>query len=268
MNWKNIMLIVRKDWKGTIKKKEISLPMLLLPLMFSVLLPILMLIGILFDPEDYISAFAYVPVELLGIPPNYNVYLKGAAMMIKMMILPFFLFIPAIIPTIIASDSFAGEKERKTMESIALLPITKTELILGKVLTAFIPSILLNFSFFVVMGIEINLMFLPHLEGNILVFGDLTFLLSVLALAPAFAFVNVLITTIISSRVKDLKSAQSIAGAVVVPLLILIFVQMFNPAFLSPVSVLIFSGILLGINIILIDIANKLLDSERLVLTL
>ena len=99
-------------------------------------------------------------------------------------------------------------------------------------------------------------------------FGDLTFLLSVSILAPLLAFLNILISTIVSSRAKDLKSAQSIAGALITPVLVLVFVQMFNPVFLSPISVLIFSGILFGLNIIFIDIANKLLNPEKLILML
>ncbi|TFF87710.1 MAG: ABC transporter permease [Promethearchaeota archaeon] len=266
LNFKNSFRIMNKDWSENIKIKEIFLPIIFLPIIFTIGMPILMLIGVLFDPAEYTSAFSYFPLELLNIPPYYNDYLRAASLMIKMLIMPFFLLIPGLLPSVIASDSFAGEKERKTMESLLLLPISKSELIIGKVLTSFIPSVIVNFICFLMNGLTVNLMLLPHLEGNILLFSDVTFLLMVSILAPILAFLNILIAIIISSRSKNLKSAQSINGALVLPIISVLFIQMFNPAFLSPLSVLIISLIIGGISIFFIDLANRLLDVEKLIL--
>ena len=144
MNFQNSKRILLKDWKTTIKNKNIILTMTLLPLLFTLGLPVIFILTALADPTGLINEYpgANQLISLLNIPSDYNAYLQASIIMSKLMILPFFLFIPALIPTIVAADSFAGEKERKTMESIALLPISKSELILGKVLTSFIPSII------------------------------------------------------------------------------------------------------------------------------
>ncbi len=267
---KNCVRIMKKDWKTTIKNKMILLPMILLPQIFSLVLPPLMLIGVLIDPEGIIAAFGNQEqfISLFNIPESYNQYLIGAEIMTRMMILPFFLFIPTFTAIIIASDSFAGEKERKTMESVALLPISKMELIFGKVLTAFIPAMVITFLSFIFLGIEINLMFLSHLDGNILIFLDPIWLLSVFVLTPTLSYVNILITVIISSRSKDFKSAQNISGVLVIPIITLMFMQMFNPAFMSPLMIIILSAAIGGVCLIFMDLANKLLDIERLILTL
>jgi len=261
---------MKKDWKGTIKRKEILLPMILLPILFTLVMPILMMMGVMIDPEGMSSDFGEIDelFILLEIPKHYNNVLKYSIFMIKLMILPFFLMIPAIIPVIIASDSFAGEKERKTMESIALLPVSKMELIIGKIITAFIPSIIITFACFGLLGVIMNLMLLDYLEGFLLIFSDLSFILVCFLLSPLLAFLNIMIGTIISSRTKDLKSAQSIGGILIMPAMAVLFVQMFNPAFLSPSVILIISLVIGGLCIIFIDIANRMLDIERLILTL
>jgi len=270
MNFQNSKRILLKDWKTTVRSKEILLTMTLLPILFTIGVPILMMIGIVIDPEGFIEEFpgADILITLLNIPSSYNQYLVAAEVMIKLMILPFFLFIPAMLPAIIAADSFAGEKERKTMESIALLPISKTELILGKVLVSLIPSVLISFACFAGMGVIVNLMLLEHLEGNILIFSDPAFLLTVFLMSPLLAMVDIIVTTMISSRSKDLKSAQSISGALIGPVIAIMFVQMFNPSFLTPLMILILSGVLGGLCVLLIDVANKVLDIEKLVLAL
>lgn len=270
MNMKNVKLLMKKDWKGTIMKKEILLPMILLPVLFTILLPIGMLMAVIIDPESITSDFGDIEplLELMNINPAYNPVLKYSIFMIQIMILPMFLMIPAIIPVMIASDSFAGEKERKTMENLALLPISKIELIFGKVLTAFIPSLVITFACFAGMGAIVNLMILEYLEGTLLIFGDISFLLVVFLMSPLLAFLNILIGTIISSRVKDLKSAQSVGGSLISPAIIILFVQLFNPTFLTPIPIIVISGIIGGLCLLFVDVANRLLDIERLILTL
>lgn len=270
MNLKNSMRIMKKDWNGTIKRKEILLPMILLPVLFALGLPIMMISIVLIDPEEIAKDFGDMAplLALLDIPEDYNVVLQYSIYMMKIMILPFFLMIPAIIPVMIASDSFAGEKERKTMESIALLPVSKSELIIGKVMTSFIPSIVITFACFGALGLIMNIMLIDYLEGFLLVFEDLSFVLITFLLSPLLALLNIMIGTIVSSRSKDLKSAQSISGVVITPVIVVLFVQMFNPAFLSPLMILILSAAVGGLCVIFLDIANRLLDIERLILTL
>ena len=266
----NCIRIMKKDWKGTIRTKELFFAIILFPILFTVVMPILMMIGVLFAPLEFAESFGDINMyrQLLAIPEHYNIYLFGAVVMTKMMVLPMFLFVPGVMSSIISSDSFAGEKERKTMENLALLPITKTELIVGKVLTSFLPSFIITIGCFIGTGIIINLMFLQYLEGNILIFTDLGDVLVGFLLGPLLAFFNIQISVMISSRSKDLKSAQGVSGSLITPVLAVFFVQMFNPAFLSPMMVLIISGIMGFLCAILVKIANRLLDIEKLILTL
>ncbi len=270
MDFKNCVRIMKKDWKTTIRNREIFLSSLLLPLIFNSIFPIIIVLSALAAPDEFISAFGDKQelMTQLNIPKNYNKYLIAVAIASRIFVLPYFLFTPSLTSVILSVDSFAGEKERKTIESLTLLPISKKELIIGKTLAAFIPSILLSFIFFVIVGIEINILVWAHLDGNILIFKDLTWLLTVFMLTPIITFLNVLISVIISSRVKSFKSAQSITSLLVTPVLAILFIQMFNPAFLSPLMIVLISAILGGLCLIFLYFGKRWLDIERLILML
>ena len=201
----------------------------------------------------------------MNIPESYNKYLVAASIAIKIFVLPYFLFTPSMISAVLSADSFAGEKQRKTMESLALLPISKSELITGKVLVAFIPSVLLSFVFFVFLGVEVNLIMLAHLDGHILIFTDIIWLLTIFLLIPAITLFNIIIMVIISSRAKSFKGAQTISGLLITPIIIIMFMQTFNPAFLSSIMIIIISLIMIGICVLLIKIGKRYVDIEKLI---
>lgn len=245
--------------------------MIFLPVLFTIVLPSILILIALVIPQRLIedNGGAYALIVLLKLSLSYNQYLIAAELIIKWLILPFFLFVPAFLPAIIASDSFAGEKERKTMESLALLPISKTELIIGKVLVSLIPSLLISFAYFLLIGTTVNLMLLSNLDGNILIFTDNIFLLIVFLLSPLLTMFNVIIATIISSRSKDMMKSVQISNTVLIgPVIVLMLFQIVNPAFLSPLIILILSGVLGGLCILLIYIANRVLNIEKLILML
>jgi len=282
MDFKNSIRILKKDWKTSVKRKEILAIMSIFPVIFTIIMPILMLLGVLVDPNAFMSEFGDPALlrSILQIPAHYNDALAGAIMIIRMMVLPMFLFIPGMMPIVISSDSFAGEKERKTMEGVLLLPMNKTELILGKVLASFIPSIIITLAClfipsiiitlacFFTLGIIVNVMLLSYLDGVILFFSDIPIMLVGLLLAPFWALLNIQISVIISSRAKDMKSAQSISGALITPVLGIILIQIFNPAFLTIMTVLILTVLIALLWLFFIYVSNKVLDPEKLILML
>jgi len=265
----NSWRIIKKDWKGTLRNKEILAAVIIFPIIFTIAIPVVMMIIALIDPISFLSEYpgANDIIVLLNLS-HLNPQLQAAKFMIKWMVIPFFLFVPGMTSSFIASDSFAGEKERKTMENLALLPITKLELIIGKILTSFIPSLFITITCFFGLGLIANLMFLPYLEGNILIFMDLGNILIGFLISPLISFLFIQINVIISSRAKTVKSAQSIGGSLIVPLFGIFFVQMINPAFLSPLIILIIALIMGLLIILFVRIANRVLDIERLILTL
>ena len=69
------------------------------------------------------------------------------------MLAPMFLIIPLMVSSVIAADSFAGEKERKTMEALLYSPTTDQELFAAKLLSGWLAAIavaLVGFMLYVV----------------------------------------------------------------------------------------------------------------------
>jgi len=74
---------------------------------------------------------------------------SGIVLLIGYLFAPFFLIMPLMFSTVIAAESFAGERERKTIEALLYTPATDTELFLGKVLAAFTPAVLITWGGFI-----------------------------------------------------------------------------------------------------------------------
>ena len=57
---------------------------------------------------------------------------------------PLLLVIPLMVSAVLAADAFAGEKERRTLEGLLLLPIADRDLFLAKVLSAYVPALVIT----------------------------------------------------------------------------------------------------------------------------
>ena len=252
-NFNNAKRIFLKDWKEIRGNKDLFLPMLIVPIMFSILLPLLLGIGAITDPESFFpGATTYSALSYI-----VNMIFKGL-----------FLMVPTVVSMIIASDSIAGEKERKTAETLLVLPITHRELYLGKVMAALIPAVLFSVIAFVIMGVELNLIAISSIPRGapLMVFGDLSFWLVAFVLGTLFSFMNVEAGIIISARSKNMKSAQSISGVFIVPVLGLILGGIANPILLSNIwSILLISLGFAVVDYILQKIGSKVINREKLI---
>jgi ABC-type Na+ efflux pump permease subunit len=176
------------------------------------------------------STTAFIEIMVENLPSNIHNQLAGMTeeqVMIYVILLyffaPFFLIIPIMASSVIASDSFAGEKERRTIEALLATPMTDGELLLGKSLVSFVPSILVTGTSFLLYSVVVDLLtydiygrlLLPNLEWILLIFG----------LAPAVALAGIGLTVIISARVSGFKEAQQISAVLVVPILLMLFAQ-------------------------------------------
>ena len=74
----------------------------------------------------------------------------------------YFVLIPAILPSIIASYSFVGEKIEKSLEPLLATPTTDGELLLGKSLAAFIPCMAVTYIGAAIFSILLDVWSSPH----------------------------------------------------------------------------------------------------------
>lgn len=229
MRSQKVLLIFRKDWREISRNWQVMTPILIVPLLFTVAIPaaVILLPRLMNVPT---SSMAFMEFMVENLPGNIQSQLLGMAedqveifMMLLYFFAPFFLIIPVMTSSVIASDSFAGEKERKTIEILLATPMTDGELLLGKILVSFVPSMMVTWASFLLYCATVDLLtyemfgrlLLPNLEWVLLIFG----------LAPAVAMTTIGLTVMISARVKGFKEAQQISSVLVVPILIILFAQ-------------------------------------------
>lgn len=233
MNMKKAIAIMKKDLKEISRNFQVFGVMLLIPIIFGVVFPIIISV-----------VAAAVPPEEIGF--LINLY-SG-----------FFLMMGAIIPTVVASDSFAGEKERKTIEALLAAPISDGELFLGKVLVSFVPTIALTYVsatiFCVLVNIALGAFILPNLN-----------FIYILLATPLFTLLAIETTVFVSVRVKGFREAQQLAGVILVPVLAIVFMNAFTTViFEFPWNLLLF-GALIGADIGLYGLAVKKFGRENII---
>lgn len=238
MNWRSVKAIFWRDILAIRRSTGVLLPMIIVPLIFMILLPA----GIgFFGPVLSRMPGTNMPEigELLErLPPvlaaRFEGYTPDQALIVFMLLYafaPLFLIIPLMVASVIAADSFAGEKERKTLEALVYTPTTDMELFAGKVLSAMLPAVIVSLAGFLLYALTANLAAWPTM-GRVF-FPNLTWVVMVLWVGPATAAMGLGATVIVSSRVKSFQEANQIAAVVVVPILALVFAQVTGVMYFS-----------------------------------
>ncbi|MGA8302262.1 MAG: ABC transporter permease subunit [Thermoplasmata archaeon] len=125
----------------------------------------------------------------------------------------------AILPTAIAAYGIVGEKVERSLEPLLSTPTTDSEILLGKMLAAFVPTMLAVWAGSVLYQVLIDLL----TQGSLgyLLFPSWGMALILFVMAPLACLYAIEFSVIISSRATDARSAQQYAGIVFVPLIFL-----------------------------------------------
>jgi len=255
MKWRTIKTIAGKDIKEATQNKSVWLPILIVPLIFVVIMPAGMILGIsnsggsevnpLNDP-DFAMFLERMPLFLSNLISGMNSIQSGIVLLLGYLFAPFFLIMPLMFSTVIASESFAGERERKTIEALLYTPATDTELFMGKVLAALAPSLLITWGGFLVYSVVVNLAAYP-------VMGRIWFPLTswfplILWVSPAISLLGIAVTVLISAKVQTFMGAYQSSGSLVLLVLALLAGQATGILYLS-----VWTGILIGLVLFLVD---------------
>jgi ABC-2 type transport system permease protein len=178
------------------------------------------------------------------------------------MVLMIFIIVPATLPTIIATYSIVGEKNNRSLEPLLATPTTDGELLAGKILSAFIPSMgstLIAFSLGVLL---LDIVLIPKVGYPLL--PNLTWLFSILLLAPTACLMSVLACVLVSSKVSDVRAAQQLGGFVVMPVVVLMLGVLSGFIFLSPVMIFVFAGLYGCLDLGLFYFARAIFNRETI----
>jgi ABC-type Na+ efflux pump permease subunit len=161
----------------------------------------------------------------------------------------FFIILPSLLPTVLASYSFVGEKLDRSLEPLLATPVTDGELLFGKSLAAFIPSLLATY-----LGAAIFVALVDQVTyGRIgsYYFPNWDFAVILLIAVPLACTFSVEVNVIISSLVSDIRAAQMLGIVVLIPVGGLYVLAESDFRSLDTTSVLIISAVLLGLDALL-----------------
>jgi len=238
MNSNAVQAIVRKDMKVVIRNKAVSIPLILLPVIMLVGLPAAAALMSKGGDMGEIQSMLAPMQSMLG---GYDEAQGLVVYILVYMAAVLYLLLPLMVSLAGACDSFAGEKERKTMEALLYTPTTDWELLLGKLLSAWLPALGIAWGGFLLYSVMANLAAWPVMGR--LFFPTTMWVVLALWVAPAVAGLGVGAMVLISSRAQTFQSAYSIGGLVVLPVL-LPLVMMLSGALLFSGWVLVLVGLL------------------------
>jgi ABC-2 type transport system permease protein len=201
---------------------------------------------------------AFLKAQLVGMNDHQTIIL----LMLGYLLAPMFLILPLMTSSIIGADSFAGEKERKTMEALLYTPATERELFFGKMLAAFVPAMLLTVGTFIVYTLILDVVGGPVM-GSIW-FPTAPWWPLILWVTPAVAIAGNLAAVVISARVNTFMAAYQASSSLVLPLVILVAGQMGGLLFLGVEVMLVFGFIVWLVDVLLFWLALRLFSRARL----
>jgi ABC-2 type transport system permease protein len=269
MRIEKAMLVFKKDWREIRRNWQVILPIIVVPLMISVFLPmVLTLVPSLAGTEGRpLTGFENL---IESLPKNVQEQLAGMTdeqVMIYIMAVyffaPFFLIIPLMASSVISSDSFAGEKERKTIEALLATPISDGELFLGKMLVSFIPSMIVTIISFAVYTAVFDVMSYGIFNGMLLL-PTMDWMLLILGLAPTVALASIGLTVMVSAKVKGFREAQQISAVLLIPVLALVVGQATGAVIFGPMVILALIGVFALIDFAVFRIGVRLFRREEI----
>ena len=172
-----------------------------------------------------------------------------------------FLMIPLMCSTVSASCTFVGEKERSTIETLLLTPLSLRRIFKAKVFGCIVMSLFSTAISFIAFTIVISV-------GDIMMkmpfFLNWNWIILVFLLSPAIMVCGVIFMVMVSGRSKSYMDSIQTSGYIVLPI-ILLFVGQFTGLFrLNALVLLIFSLIFVVLDIILWHFAAKSFKPEKL----
>ena len=201
--WKS-WIVTSKDLSVFKKNRYILYSLVAMPIVMGVVLPVI-----------YVFSLQATASKL-----TQAQYLAGLDQ-VTSLISTFLILIPAILPSIIASYSFVGEKVERSLEPLLATPTTDGELLLGKSLAAFIPCMAVTY-----LAATISLIILDSWSlANVgfLLLPNAYWAIAMGILSPLACIMSVEANVIVSARVNDIRAAQQLGGLVVLPLILLVF---------------------------------------------
>jgi ABC-type transport system involved in multi-copper enzyme maturation permease subunit len=196
-NWRRIRAIFRKELHEYRHDGNIIYAMSILPLVF------------LIQPL----------IEVFTLPSGGSETLRHEHSLLYM------LAIPALVPAALAAYSVVGERLQGTLEPLLSTPISSEELLLGKALAAFVPSIAVAYGVFALFVVVVEGFAHAGVAAALIRGPDL---LAQLIFTPLLATLSIWIGIAISTRSNDPRTASQFSVLASLPVVAVTSLIAFN----------------------------------------
>ncbi|RBP35937.1 ABC transporter permease subunit [Garciella nitratireducens] len=253
--------IIIKDIHTIMKNKKIIGIMCLVPFILTIIMPTIFIVSVK-NSNIEISAFLKIFEKALNMSMGRFSLIEQKKIIIDFFIynvLPiFFMLIPTMVSTIVSANSFVGEREKGTLETLFLAPLKVRDIFIAKVKVSILLSVVFNIVIFVIMSIVLNIVlytcefnfFFPNVKWWIL-------------LIIASLGITILSTTFVIKKSKNsdsVEEAQQAAVFVILPIISIVVGQFTGFLFISTFAIFVVSLLLLLISIMVMKIISIKMD--------
>jgi ABC-type Na+ efflux pump permease subunit len=132
----------------------------------------------------------------------------------------FFILIPVMVSSVMASGSFVGEKEKSTLETLLYCPLPLKNIFNAKILATFLLSMAVSIFSFIVMLIVIEILFFALTESFIM--PNINWIIIMFLVSPAAAVISINLIVRSSAKAQSSEEAQQSSLFLVLPVILLV----------------------------------------------
>ncbi len=175
----------------------------------------------------------------------------------------YMLLVPVVMPSTLAAYSVVGEREQGTLEPLLTTPLRTSELILGKAAAVMVPTMVLSYSLYVLFLLCVQLFAHPAISSA--VFHEGPVLLALFLFAPLVAGWAIVVGLAVSVRANDVRVAQQLGALASFPIVAVVLLMAVGVIHATFGVAFAFALVILAIDLRALRIVSRMFNRERLV---
>lgn len=223
VDWRVVRALVVHDLTALRRTPGLLVPIAALPAVLLVVLPLAVAVAARNPAVEVGTYVDLVPDRLGAVVRRHPTSERLIVLVLGHLMAPLFLLVPLMVSAVLAADSFAGERDRRTLETLLHTPARDRDVYLAKLLASFVPALGVAWGGFALFVLVANVsawgvmgrVFLPTVPWVLLVGW----------LAPAAAALGLGLMVRLSIRARSGQEAQQLGSVVVLPFMVVVVAQ-------------------------------------------
>ncbi|HWG27049.1 ABC transporter permease [Actinospica sp.] len=170
--------------------------------------------------------------------------------------------IPALVPAFVSSYAVVGEREQGTLEPVLTTPLRREELLIGKALAAYVPTLAISYTMYGIFLACAGIFAHQNVADDVFQAGRI---LAQILFTPLLAGWSIWAGIAISTRTSDVRVAQQLSSLASFPPLAVTALMGFGVITPSLKIALVLGAALLAIDLAAGRLVASIFDRERLI---